>query len=431
MGEDEVAAIRSLIAAGDEDAAFSRLLAGFGWPRGRALPASELPRWVELIVLFAERRGAPGLAEVAAAVVQDPMSPDQLYELGYALIDAGAPAMAASVLWHCLALVGDSEEVVCELVSALECALAYEDALEVLEQHAALRQRSFLCRYLYGFNAAMAGQLDKTRGVLPQLEAGSEESAGLRRTLAGIVERADHVRGACPLDARDLRGWHYVLTGGLLTHVSPYGFDEPMRGRYAWLADSLPRLATGIDRLVQLVAPLDLPCVYAPEGRGHAIVAQAVASRLGLTVAPWPVVGVPAPGLVVLYDLADLPPEAVPQLVQRRPGQVLFAHASPWTVDSPIAPDVTTLLYQSLVPPWGPSMVVDPETRAVSNAAPDERDVSAIVSDLLASPGLDETDLTADQPEAWAALVARAWPPSPGPRSRLWAGGPVPSSRFL
>lgn len=431
MAEDEVVSIRALIAAGDDQAAFARLIASFGWPRGRALAASELPRWVELIARLAEHRGAPELAEIADAVVQDPMSPDRLYELGYALIDAGGPAMAATVLWHCLALVGDSEEVVCELVSALESALAYDDALEVLEQHAALRQRSFLCRYLYGFNAAMAGKLDKTREVLPRLQPDSSETAALQATLAGIVERADRVRGVCPLDARDLRGWHYVLSGGLLSHLSPYGFDEPMRGRYAWLADSLPRLATGIERLAALVAPLELPCVYAPEGRSHAIVAHAVAARLGLTVAPWPAVGVPAPGLVVLYDLAELPPAAVPQLVQRRPGQVLFAHASPWTVDSPIAPDVTTLLYQSLVPPWGASTVVDPATREVSTSDADERDVEAIARDLLAIPRLDDADLTADQPDAWAALVARTWPPTPGSRSRLWAGGPVPSSRFL
>ena len=36
----------------------------------------------------------------------------------------------------------------------------------------------------------------------------------------------------------------------------------------------------------------------------------------------------------------------------------------------------------------------------------------------------------ADEPARWEALVGRVWPPEPGPRSRLWAGGPVPSNRF-
>jgi hypothetical protein len=132
-----------------------------------------------------------------------------------------------------------------------------------------------------------------------------------------------------------------------------------------------------------------------------------------------------------MYDLAGLPSADVARLLQRRPGQVVFAHASPWTTDSPLAPDVTTLLYQTIVPPWGAHAIVDPETREVSEAAADDRPALEIASELSATPGLDDTELGADEPARWAALVARAWPPEPGQRSRLWAGGPVPSSRFV
>lgn len=425
-----LAEVAALIAAGDDRAAFEQLRAGFGWPTGKAISGDDLPRWLELLAELAARRGTESLAELVRAAVRDPDSPDRLYDVGYALIDAGAPAIAAAVLWRCLALVGDSEEVVCELISALESALAYHDAVAVLEDHAALRARSFLCQYLYAFNAAMAGRLDVTRAAFGQLEPSSPDTAALRDTIRGICERADRVAGACALDARDLRGWHYVLTGGLVLHQSPYGFDEPMHGRYAWLADSLPRIATGLDRLVALVAPLALPCVYAPPGRDHEIVAQAAAQRLGIPVAPWPAVGVPAPGLVVLYDLAELPGADVARLVQRRPDQIVFAHASPWTSDSPLAPDVTTLLYQTIVPPWGAHAIVDPATHEISESPADERSAQAIAAELAGCAGLPATELTADEPQRWAALVARAWPLEPGPRSRLWAGGPVPSSRF-
>ena len=427
---DPAADIAALLAAGDDRGAFDQLRAALGWPAGKAIPAAELPRWLALVAQLATRRGAQPLAELAGAAVRDPDSPDRLYDLGYALIDAGAPAIAAAVLWRCLALVGDSEEVVCELISALESAMAYPDAVAVLEGHAALRARSFLCQYLYAFNAAMSGRLDVTRSALAQLAPDSAETSALRDTIHGICERADRVAGACPLDARDLRGWHYVLTGGLVTHQSPYGFDGPMHGRYAWLADSLPRIATGLDRLTALVGPLALPCVYAPPGRDHEIVARAASQRLGLPLAPWPAVGVPAPGLVVMYDLAELPTGDVARLIQRRPDQIVFAHASPWTVDSPLAPDVTTLLYQTLVPPWGARAIVDAETREVSQSDPDDRPAVAIASELADSPGLDDAELGADQPTRWAELVARTWPPAPGQRSRLWAGGPVPSSRF-
>lgn len=426
----DTAAIAALIAAGEDRAAFDQLRAGLGWPGGKAIASDDLPGWLALLAELATRRGADPLAELARAVVRDPDSPDRLYDLGYALIDAGAPAIAAVVLWRCLALVGDSEEVVCELISALESALAYPDAVAVLEAHAALRARSFLCRYLYAFNAAMAGRLDVTRAVLAQLQPDSEETAALRETIHGICARADRVAGVCALDPDDLRGWHYVLTGGLVLHQSPYGFPEPMHGRYAWLADSLPRVATGLERLARLVAPLALPCVYAPPGRDHEIVAHAAGQRLGIPVAPWPAVGIPAPGLIVLYDLAGLPSADLARLIQRRPGQIVFAHASPWTTDSPLAPDVTTLLYQTIVPPWGGHAIVDPETRKVSESAPDDRPALTIAAELAASAGLDGTELEADEPARWEALVGRVWPPDPGPRSRLWAGGPVPSSRF-
>jgi hypothetical protein len=427
---DPTAEIAALLAVGQDRAAFDQLRAVLGWPGGKALPAAELPRWLALVGELATRRGAGPLAELAGAAVRDPDSPDRLYDLGYALIDAGAPAIAATVLWRCLALVGDSEEVVCELVSALESALAYPDALAVLEDRAALRAGSFLCRYLYAFNAAMTGRLDITRAALAELEADSPDTAGLRDTIRGICERADRVAGACPLDGSDLRGWHYVLSGGLLLHQSPYGFDDPMHGRYAWLADSLPRVATGLDRLARLIAPLRLPCVYAPPGRDHEIIALAAGARLGLPVAPWPAVGVPAPGLIVLYDLAGLPDSEVARLVQRRPDQVVFAHASPWTADSPLAPDVTTLLYQTLVAPWAAHTIVDPHTGAISEAAADDRAAPDIAGELAGSPGLDAAELVADEPDRWDALVARTWPPAVGPRARLWAAGPVPSSRF-
>lgn len=405
---DELASIAQLIAAGDDQQALARLRARIGWPAGRDL---ELVPWLALLGELASRRGASQIAELTEATVRDPDSPDRLYELGYALIDAGAPQIAASVLWRCLALVGDSEEVVCELVSALESALAYRDAFEILEQHAPLRARSFLCQYLYAFNAAMAGRLDITRAAFTQLNPDSPETERMTDVIAAICARADRIAPVSPLDARDLRGWQYVLSGTLVLHQSPYGFDEPMHGRYAWLQDGLPGIAFGLQRAAALLR--GVPCVYAPPGRGHQIVAAALARLLGVEVAPWPVIGVPAPGVVALYDLADLAAPDAARLVERRPEQVLFAHAAPWTQDSSLAPELVTLLYESIVPPWT-----------------DDRSDDELADALVTGPRLDADELAADDPARFAALVERAWPPAPGPRSRLWAGGPVPSNRF-
>jgi len=430
MADEDPMAIASLIADGDDHAAFGRLRARLGWPTGKTIAPAELPRWLDLVGELAARRGASSLADLAYAAVRDPDSPDQLYDLGYALIDAGAPAIAATILWRCLDLVGESEEVVCELVAALESALAYSDAFVILGAHQQLRAQSFMCRYMYAFNAVMTGRLDIVRAELPGIAPDSHETADMADTLAAMLARADRVAGVCPLDTRDLRGWHYVLSGGLLAHQSPYGFDEPMHGRYAWFADTLAHVAFGIARLGELVRGIDVGCVYAPPGRDHEIVATAAAKQLGLPLAPWPAIGVPAPGLVVLYDLAELPAGELAKLQQRRADQVVYAHASPWTTDSPIAADITTLLYQSLVAPWGESMVIDPDSRQVTSAPPDERPVEEIAEELAATPVLEPNELAADEPERWQALVARVWPLEPAPRARLRAGGPVPSNRF-
>ncbi|MEO6777558.1 MAG: hypothetical protein ABI467_31820, partial [Kofleriaceae bacterium] len=347
---------------------------------------------------------------------------------GFALIDAGVPAIAATVLWRCLALVGDSEEVVCELVSALETAMAYEDAYAILAEREALRAGSFLCQYLFAFDAAMTGRLDVVRETLPKLVGDAPEHLTMHGTIARIVERADRVAGTCPLDTADLRGWHYVLTGGLVLHQSPFGFPAPMHGRYAWLQDSIARIATGIERLRPFVA--GLPCIYAPAGRDHEILAHAASARLGLPVAPWPAIGVPAPGLIVTYQLDQLPRETLGMLANRRPDQVLFAHATPWTADFPIAPDLTMLLCQSLVAPWGEVTKLDPATGEVTRPPADARSVADLAAEIHASPGVGADELEAEEPVRWNALVELAWPLSPGPRSRLWAGGPVPSNRF-
>ena len=403
---DDIAAGEALLAAGDARGALAHLRQSLAWPRGREV--GELPRWLRLLRDVSAALGAGDLVEVAGEAVRDPDSPDKLYDLGYALIDAGAPSIAASILWHCLKLVGESEEVVCELVSALESALAYRDAYAILEQYTALRSRSFLCEYLFAFNAAMSGKLDTTRAVYARLVPDSPEMELMLGTIKGIVDRADVIT---PRDAHDLRGWQYVLTGTLVAHQSPYGFDEPMHGRYAWLQDSLARIKTGLERVVPLARAIAAPCVYALPGRASEFVAGALATLLEVPLAPWPAIGIPD-GVIVAYDLATIPGDALGRLSQRKTGQLFLAHATPWTRDSAVAPDVTTLLYESIVEP------------------PDDGTAEEVAAAIVASPGLDAEERACDEPERWDLLARTAWPALPGQRSRFWAGGPVPSNRF-
>ena len=97
--------------------------------------------------------------------------------------------------------------------------------------------------------------------------------------------------------------------------------------------------------------------------------------------------------------------------------------------DGAIAPDVTTLLHQSVVPPWGAQLVVGPDGEP-RRAEADPRPVEAIAADVIAAAPLAGDDLAADDLAGLAALVAAAGAPDVGRRERLWGGSPVPSNRF-
>src|SRR4029078_12210492 len=115
-----------------------------------------------------------------------------------------------------------------------------------------------------------------------------EQPGGAPR-IEGYLARADAARGHAPLDATDLRGWHFVLTGGLLLHISPHGFDEGMRGRYAFVPDSPATCFEGIRRVALVLDALDHrpERVLAPADRASAILAPATAIALNLPNQAW------------------------------------------------------------------------------------------------------------------------------------------------
>jgi hypothetical protein len=146
---------------------------------------------------------------------------------------------------------------------------------------------------------------------------------------------------------------------------------------------------------------------------------------------PWPVIGTPTPGIIVVYDLGSLPSHGLVRVMDRKSDQILYAHACPWTRDAAVAPDVATLVYESLVPPWGEKLLKRAGDDEVTRQAADARDPGVIAQEVLGKGGLDAEEAARDDLGGWNALVAATWPPGPeGRRSRLWAGGPVPSNRF-
>ena len=338
--------------AGEPEAALRTLAAVLCHPR--LVPVDVLDDAIAILGPVFAALGARDLAERAAEASIAPADPERLYALGYQLIEDGLAALAVTVLARGVELAPDSEALVTELIAALEAQLAYRDAARVLAARPALVEASFLCRYLLAFDSIMSGDLAAARAIAPRLISAEPAQERMAARVHAMLDRAALLSPLHPLDDRDLRGWHHVVTGGLLLHGSPYGFDEPMHGRYAWLQDSWSLIRHGLERLRAVLAAWQWapPCVYAPPGREHEAIAAAAAALLGVPQVPWPAVGTPAPGLIVAYNLATVPVRELERLARRRPDQLVHAHVTIWTDDAPLAADVTTLLAQRVVAPW-------------------------------------------------------------------------------
>src|SRR5215813_747268 len=398
-----------------------------------------------LLARIATALSGKRLAEISGRAAAGLDDPQTLYELGYALIENKLYGFAATVLSRADAKSPKQERIVTELVYALEHLWNNVEACRRLRA-SGLVESSQVCRYLLAFHSVKSGDLAEARRLLPLLSAETADQLAMAKRIEGMLARADTVRGGTSLDARDLRGWHFVLNGAILLHLSPFGFDEGMQGRYAFLQDSPELCLEGIRRLSVALEAMDLhpPCVFVVAERESSILGHAVAKVLNLPTAAWhhDADGKSAPeeaGLIAVYDLSTLERPTLVSLSSHRPGQILFAHASCWTEDPPFAADLTTYLYQTNASPWGKRMRVDPQTRAVMHEEPRrepaEELASEIVSARLQSDALQPDDLDALRRLGHSASLL----PEEGPgatqaggiRRTQWAGSPVKSSYFL
>ncbi|MEU6341148.1 hypothetical protein ABZ883_09380 [Streptomyces sp. NPDC046977] len=422
----ETTDIRRLIDAGDTGGALRAL-------RDRADtadPAALAP----LVEALARRAGTGDLAAAAAALSAAPDGVAELYAYGYACVEEGAAYLAVPALRAALRRTPDSRRVLVELVAALEHDDRHREALELLKQRATALA-DWPERYLLAHNAVMAGELALARETAARLPvpAGDDEKwlpadARLRRLLA----RADAVAGAAALDGQDLRGWHYVLTGGVLASLSPYGY-ESMTGRYAYVQDRPDLCRAALDRLrLALAATGTAPrAVAALPDRSSRIMGLAAARVLELPVEPF------APGrpgtVVVAYDLAGADPQLLRGLLDPAPGQVLYEHATCWTRPPAVSADVSGLLAQHCVAPWGERLRLSPDG-SPGAVPPDDRSEDELAQEIVAAdpmpdPGDGGTPSDPDTGfSAFAARLAGRWPD--GRRERSPGAGPVAGARF-
>lgn len=430
----------SLLHSGEAQKAFKIFRPVLRYPGMVEQPAE----FSEVLQAFAEismQLGEGQFASRLRTAARTPTDVKQLYRVGFEMIEHGLSDMAATILAYAHHLEPGNATVLNELSSALEREMRFAEARRFLQLAPHLVQHDFLTCYLLAFNSLMCGDLETPRRVLPDLrhlQIQDVSFAQLTERIAELLERADALTGLTPLDTHDLRGWHLVLTGSLLLHLSPHGFDEPMHGRYAWVQDSYGLCLLGVLRVQAVLDALQIriPRIWLLPDRNSQILAHATSRVLGLPLKPWPAGGSQASGLIVAYDLNQLDGETLVSVRYHRPGQILWSHATCWTENQPVAADLTTFLYQMNTEPWGEQLTVDPESHQTSRRPADERDPATIAAELTTAqpveslpedePGL----LTITRAAALAGENILALSCEDGQRQKLWAGSPVPGNFF-
>lgn len=430
----------SLLRSGDAQKAFQTFRPVLSYP-GMVEQPAEFSETLQVFAEISMQIGETQFASRLRTVARTPTDVKQLYRVGFEMIEHGLSDMAATILAYAHHLEPDNATVLNELSAALEGEMRYAEARRFLQLAPRLVQQDFLTCYLLAFNSLMCGDLETPRRVLPdlrQLQSQDVSFAQLSERIATLLARADALKGHTPLDTHDLRGWHLVLTGSLLLHLSPYGFDESMHGRYGWVQDSYGLCLLGILRVQAVLDALQIriPRIWLLPDRNSQILAHATARVLGLPLKSWPAGGSQASGLIVAYDLSQLDGETLVSVRYHRPGQILWSHATCWTENQPVSADLTTFLYQTNIEPWGEQLTVDPERRQTTRRPADERDPIIIAADLTTTKPVES--LPEDEPGLLAltraAALARenilALACEDGQRQKQWAGSPVPSNVF-
>ncbi|WP_416984830.1 hypothetical protein [Streptomyces sp. T028] len=400
--------------------------------------ASDSLPLAEVSLVVGRAAGAAGfddLKEAAAALADRPDQAKPLYEYGYACVERGVPYLAIPALREALRLTPGSAAVLRELVSAYEREERHRDAVDALSAHEdALAD--WPDRYLLVFNAVLAGDLDLARRQHALLPAPDDDIwLPARDRQNRVLARAASAAEASPLDAADLRGWQYVMGGTLLGMLSPFGFEDGMAGRYAWLQDSHEQCLRGLLRLKAVLEAAEArpTSVSLLPDRGSRILGLAAAEVLGLPAHPF------EEGrhdtVVIAYDLNETAraeqgpgPEIIGQLFERAPGQILHEHASCWTDPPVITADSVTLLHQSLMAPWDAQLRQSADG-GVESGEPDDRPQTEIAADIVAADPAPEEDIDpVGRLTDFVTAVRGTW--LHGDRAGLKSAGPVRSSRF-
>lgn len=346
--------------------------------------------WDDVILLFdrliSEMIGDEW-GDLVKSVIDSPNDVDALYDLAYNLYEEGAHSIAATFLMRANKIKPLDEKIISELVINLEFMMLNEEVCSILSNAKELLNSSELCRYLLGFNRMMTGNIEEAKKILSTiLDSNDEDIQNMAHSLEGMINRALIVKKNRVLNNNDLRGWHMVLNGSILLHLSPYGLDDGMNGRYAYISDSYSLCRHGIEKLKVVLEAIKInpPCILSLPDRSSRILAIATAQILEKPLKNWDEIDLNTKGLIIAYDLNEINSnELIIEIADHRPGQILWAHASCWTYPFPFTPDITTFLYQQNTSPWGAQMVYNKDTKRVQISEIDKSEIEDLAFQII------------------------------------------------
>ncbi|MCB1955764.1 MAG: tetratricopeptide repeat protein [Rhodocyclaceae bacterium] len=356
----------------------------------------------------------------SAAETARSLKPQALYDLGYLLIELGLPQVAIPILGRLNRDLPGQSAVVEELAAAFERSGLHAQARDLLLANPALLAH-FWHRYILCFNALSAADIGvaiEHAAALHPADAAQAHAMTRMRTMLDRVRQVDS-----DLSPNDLRGWHFVMNGSVLLHLSPYGFDEGMHGRYCYLVDTAEAIHRDLTRLATaLNATGARPnLLRAPDDRGSQIVAGALGRLLEV-----PVVALDGGrgGMIVTYDPARATPESLTCIEEDR-SATLMSRAACWTQPPRRIPEFVGLLHQVLIAPWDAQTTYQPDGTAQLRPASAEPEAHWIERIVQAA---DHTPASPDVCDPISSVIhlarLKASPPD------HWSDGPVTSNRF-
>lgn len=381
--------------------------------------------------------------ELVKKIIDNPNDVDALYDLAYNLYEERVHSIAATFLSRANEIKPQDEKIVSELVVNLEFMMLNQDACTKLSEAKDLLESSEFCRYLLGFNRIMTGNIDEAAKILLTIQDSQDKDIRFMAiSLKGMISRATVLKKSRSLDNTDLRGWHMVLNGSILLHLSPYGLEDGMYGRYAYISDSYSLCRHGIDRLKSGLdtAEIEVPCIISLPDRSSQILAMATSEILGKPLRIWDEVDINTKGLIIAYDLNEIySDDIILDIADHRLGQILWVHASSWTYPFLYAPDITTYLYQQNNSPWGGGqMVYNRNSKRIEISESDKSEVEDLSLQIISAERdedyIDDLDNLISMIKSLKLLNDESKPGifrTTGKRMHQRVGSPVLSNRFM